>query len=88
MKLTVQLESRVRDMEASMCCIVFLPNESGIWKKSKHSEDVQQHGGKQATFRTRKAAYLVLQSDGAGHRANLEGQVDGVVSASSGTVDA
>ena len=34
-KLTIQLESRMRDLEASMFCTVFLPTEGGIVKETQ-----------------------------------------------------
>ena len=83
-KFTAQLESWVRDLEASMYCTVFLPNEIEIVKfmhiAGRHHSDMAEktrHG-------RRKSANLVFQRDAASHREDSQGQVGRLQSAGPG----
>ena len=71
MKLTVQLESRVSDIEASMYCTVFLPNESEIVKEIQNAGRLHSNmEEKTPNLEKKKHARSVFPCDGEGHRGN------------------
>ena len=66
-KFTVQLESRMKDTEATMYCTVFLPSENEIVTEMQgpggdYNDMVTNHQG------TEKRAHLVLQRNAKRHR--------------------
>ena len=65
LKLTVQLESRMRDMEAATDCTLFLPKDSDIVKEmlaiGRHCSNMIR---KSSRARKRKPSHMVLPLDG------------------------
>ena len=72
MKPTVQLESRVRDLESVTCCTLFLLIENQIVRRR---QGIKRKGGKRPKNRKWKPARLVLQRDGEDHRKTLAKKV-------------
>ena len=64
LKLSTQLEARVRDLVASTCCILFLPKESNIVKDMQHAGRIHSDMVEnQPRVIKRKSTHLVLQRD-------------------------
>ena len=75
LKFTVQLESRMRDLEAATYCTLFLPKDSDIVKEmlaiGRHYNNMIE---KSCRERKRKPSHMVLQLDGESNRNGLEEQ--------------
>ena len=69
LKLSTQLEARVRDLESATHCILFLPTESDTVKEmQKRRQVLQRHGGKPTKRGQRRSTHLALQRDAKSHR--------------------
>ena len=77
--LTVQLESQMRDLEATTCCTVFLLSESGTVKEEPDArrdyiqQQCCQHPAKRGTGKT---APMVLERNAGSHRGDGRGRTE------------
>ena len=73
-KLTVQLESRMRDVEASMYCTVLLPSESDIVEEIRGADRLHSDMVEKSQMWKEKPAHMVLQRHAESHREDSRGQ--------------
>ena len=75
-KLTIALQSRMRDIEATIV-LHGVPPKRERWKRgARRRQGLQQHGDNPAKRGTGKPAHMVLQRNAESHRGDSRGQVE------------